>query len=136
MDNVIVFLLVVQGVLLIALLVVMYSLLGKLGTTGKRVDDLVAHLEKLVTQDVRQTLAETRAAVQRIDALAESASGTLRAAEPVVSAVAQISTVFQKPTTPLWIDGLRLAMSLFGVLKGKKAEAAKELAANNPAAED
>lgn len=128
-------LLSVQSVLLVLLLVVMSVLLSRLASTGEKVDELVAHVDKLVTQDVQATLTEARKAVQRIDGLAETATGTLAAAEPVVKAVSELARVFQKPTTPLWMDAIRLAMGVFGVVRSKKTGETKALPADSSAEE-
>lgn len=132
-EQLILLLLVVQAVLLLVLLVVMLTLQNRLGATGQKVDQLVGHVDRLVTDDLRATLGEARRAVQRIDELAETASGTLLAAEPVVKAVSNVARVFQKPTTPLWIDAIRLAFGVFGVVREKRSEKQKALPAEEAA---
>ncbi len=136
MDTLIVVLLIVQSLLLVGLLLVMSALLSRIGATGQKVNELVAHVDKLVTTDVASTLAEARKAVQRIESLAENASGTLQAAEPVVKAVSGIASVFQKPSTPLWMDAIRLAVGVFGVVRSRKADTKKALSARKLAEEE
>lgn len=135
-QQLIVLLLVVQAVLLLILLVVMLTLQNRLGATGEKVDQLVGHVDKLVTDDLRSALNEARRAVKRIDQLAETASGTLAAAEPVVRAVSNVASVFQKPSTPLWMDAIRLAVGVFGVLREKQARKPEVLAAETAEKED
>lgn len=141
MDNnsVAIFLLGVQAVLLIVLLIVMGALLNRISATSEKINALMGHVDRLVSEEVRPTLSEARKAIQHIDALAEGAVGALKATEPVVRAVGQVATIFQKPSTPLWLDALRLAVGVFGVIRSKRTDEVEhhsELPAHSEAGED
>ncbi|MCH8275805.1 MAG: hypothetical protein IH851_13570 [Armatimonadetes bacterium] len=121
MSDALIILAVVQVVLLIALLAALGSLLARMRETGRKVDDLVSTVHRVVTEDVRPALGEAREAIRRLDRAAEGAASALAAAEPVVKAVSQVSSVFKKPTTALWLDAVRLAVGVLGIIQSKRS---------------
>ncbi|MBL1149152.1 MAG: DUF948 domain-containing protein [Armatimonadetes bacterium] len=112
---------IVQAVLLVALLLLVAALMARIRESGRRMDELVDNLNTLVTRDVRPALGEAREAVKTINSLADKASNTMEAAAPLVSAVGRVSEVLKKPSTPLWLDALKLGVGAYNLLRSNSA---------------
>lgn len=127
MENTLIFLAILQSALLAVLLIVNLILLNVLKNTGKRADDLLDDVSKMLREEVRPALTEARNAVQRINDTTQVAAQTLIDAEPILKTVSQVGHIFDKPTAPLWMDGLRLAMGVFGIIKKKRKQKDNEV---------
>lgn len=121
-SNLIIGLLVLQSLLLIGVLFALSQMISRVGAAGERVDALAAGLDKMVREELKPALGEARDAIRKLDGLAEGTAKTLSAAEPLVSAVSEIATIFKRPSTPVWMDAIRLAVSVFGMIRSKDSE--------------
>lgn len=108
---------IVQAALLVALLLLVAALMARIRESGRRMDELVDNLNTLVTRDVRPALSEAREAVKTINGLADQASNTMEAAAPLVSAVGRVAEALRKPSTPLWLDALKLGVGVYNLLR-------------------
>ena len=115
-------LLAIQTVLLLALVGVMFMVYQAMKQATDKANELAKELHDTLQNELKPAIEEARSAIAHTEKAAQAANNVLNAAHPVVQTAGQIAGVFQKPTTPLWLDAARLAFGLVGVLRSRRKE--------------
>jgi hypothetical protein len=125
MPDSVTFWLVAQVILLACLLGGVVFLAMRLKSSLDRATALLEEVRELMQQDVKPAIAEARRAIARAEEAAVAATGTLKAAGPVVDTASQVASVLLKSVSPLWLEMAKLALGIFGVVRGKRKKSDK-----------
>jgi Fe2+ transport system protein B len=114
------FLLTAQTVILLGILIVLWVSAAHVRQLVERASSVLDEVQNTLEQEVRPTLAEARATLARAGSAATQAGSALNTAGPAIETVSRLAGVLQKNVSPLWLDAARVALRIYGVVRGKR----------------